>query len=105
MAGFREIDEARKLLGLNEEVTIEEIKDAFRVLAVKYHPDKHKGKDKKHYEELFKKVSHAKDIISSYCANYRFSFKEKEVKKNTISKEEYEHLKRFYDGWFGDLGL
>jgi DnaJ-class molecular chaperone len=105
MADFKQIDEARKLLGLKEEATIEEVKDAFRGLAVKYHPDKHKGKEKKHYEELFKKISRAKDIISSYCANYRFSFKEKEVKKNTMSKEEYDHLKRFYDGWFGDLGL
>jgi DnaJ-class molecular chaperone len=105
MANFREINEARQLLGLDEEATIEEVKEAFRNLAVKYHPDKHKGKDKKYYEELFKKVSHAKDIISNYCAGYRFSFKEKEVKKNTMPKEEYEHLKRFYDGWFEDLGL
>lgn len=105
MADFKDIDEARKLLGLNEEATMEEIKEAFRGLAVKYHPDKHKGKDKKHYEELFKRISHAKDIIISYCANYRFSFKDKEVKKNTMDREEYFHLKRFYDGWFGDLDL
>jgi len=54
---------------------------------------------------MFKKINHAKDIIGSYCANYRYSFKEKEVRKNTMSKEEYEHLKRFYDGWLGDLDL
>ena len=56
-------------------------------------------------EEIFKKINHAKDIIGSYCANYRYSFTEKEVKKNTMSKEEYDQLKRFYDGWFGDLDL
>ncbi len=105
MADFKEIDEARKLLGLKEEATMEEIKDAFRNLAVQYHPDRHKERDKKQHEEFFKRVSHAKDIILSYCANYRFSFKEKDVKKNTISSEEYEHLKRFYDGLFGDLDL
>jgi len=102
---YKQIDEARKILGLNEEAGIEEIKDAYRSLALKYHPDRCKGKNKRHCEEIFKKISHAKDIIGSYCANYRYSFREKDVKKNILSKEEYEHLKRFYDGWFGDLGL
>ena len=105
MMNFRQVDEARKILGLDEEANIEEIKDAFRNLALKYHPDRCQEKDKKHCEEMFKKISHAKDIIGSYCANYRFSFKEPEVKKNTMDRETYEHLKRFYDGWFGDLNL
>jgi DnaJ-class molecular chaperone len=105
MVNFKQVDEARKILGLDEEASIEEIKDAFRNLALKYHPDRCKDKDKKHCEEMFKKINHAKDIIESYCVDYRYSFKEKEVKKNTMSKEEHEHLKRFYDGWFGDLDL
>jgi len=105
MAEFKEIDQARKLLGLGEDATLEEIKEAYRSLSLKYHPDKCQEADKKRCEEIFKKVNHAKDIIGSYCANYRYSFRDKEVKKNTMSKEEYEHLKRFYDGWFGDLDL
>lgn len=102
---FKQIDEARKTLGLGEEASMEEIKEAFRKLALKYHPDKCKNKDKKHCEEMFKKVINAKDIIVSYCVNYRHSFKEEVVKKNVLSKGEYEHLKRFYDGWWGDLDL
>jgi len=54
---------------------------------------------------MFKKISHAKDLLESYCLNYRYSFREKDVKKNIMPKEEYDHLKRFYDGWIGDLGL
>ena len=105
MADFRQIDAARKLLGLDEEVSIEEIKDAFRSLSLQYHPDRCKDKDKKHCEEMSKRINQAKDIILSYCANYRYSFKERDIKKNIIDKELYEHLKRFYDGWFGDLDL
>ncbi|MFA4989389.1 MAG: DnaJ domain-containing protein [Candidatus Omnitrophota bacterium] len=105
MLNFKQIDEARRILGLDEEASAEEIKHAFRALALKYHPDRCRGKDKKRCEEKFKKINQAKDIIESYRTNYRYSFKEKEVKKNTMSKEEYEHLKRFYDGWFGDLDL
>ena len=102
---FKKIDEARKILGLNEEVSMEEIKSAFRQLSLKYHPDRCSHPDKKYCEEMFKKINYAKDIIGSYCANYRFSFQEKDVRKNIMTKEQYDHLKRFYDGWFGDLGL
>jgi DnaJ-class molecular chaperone len=105
MMNFKQVDEARRILGLNEEASIEEIKAAFRNLALQYHPDKCQDKNKKHCEEMLKKINHAKDIIGRYCANYRYSFKEKDVKRNCMSKEEYEHLKRFFDGWFGDLDL
>lgn len=105
MLNFKQIDESRRILGLDEDATAGEITDAFRELALKYHPDRCKDKDKKHCEEMFKKINHAKNIIESYCANYRYSFREKEVKKNIMPKEEYEHLKRFFDGWFGELDL
>ena len=105
MANFKQIDEARKLLQLDEDATLEEIKKNYRRLAHKYHPDKCKDGEKKDCEEMFKKIAHANDILMSYCAGYKYSFKEKDVKKNTIDKEFYEHLKRFYDGWWGNLDL
>ncbi len=107
MPDFYQIEEARKILGLDEEADMREINEAFRKLALKYHPDRCRKKDKKHCEEMIKKVNHAKDLIKNYCLNYRYSFKENDVKKNLISKEEYEYLKRFYSGWFGfgDLDL
>jgi len=105
MADFKQIDEARKILGLDQEATLEEIKEAFRKLSLKYHPDRCKDKDKKNCEEMIKKINQAKDILLNYCANYKYSFKEKDVKKQTMDKQLYEHLKRFYDGWWGDLDL
>jgi len=105
MADFKQIDEARKLLGLEEDATLEEIKKAYKKLALKYHPDRCKDEKKKECEEMFKKIAHANDILKAYCAGYRYSFKEKDVKRNTLDKEFYDHLKRFYDGWWGDLDL
>ncbi|MEA3305552.1 MAG: DnaJ domain-containing protein [Candidatus Omnitrophota bacterium] len=105
MADFKQIDEARKLLGLDEYATLEEIKKAYRKLAHKYHPDKCGDENKKKCEEMFKKISHANDILMSYCAGYNYTFKEKDVKRNTMNKEFYEHLKRFYDGWWDNLDL
>ena len=105
MADFKDINEARKLLGLNKEASLEEIKNAYHKLSLKYHPDRCKDHDKEVCQEMFKKISHSADILMRYCSGYRYSFREKDVKRNSISKEYYNHLKRFYDGWLGDLDL
>ena len=102
MADFKQLDEARKLLGIEETATLKEIKNAYRKLAFKHHPDKCKDVEKKRCEEMFKKITHANDILMSYCAGYKYSFKEKDVAEGTADKEYYEHLRRFYDGWFGN---
>jgi len=105
MADFKQIEQARKTLGLEETATLEEIKSTYKRLALKYHPDRCKDEEKKECEEMFKKIAHASDLLMAYCAGYRYSFKEKDVKRNTMDKEFYEQLKRFYDGWWGDLDL
>ncbi len=105
MADFKQIDDARKTLQLDEHAKLEEIKKAYRKLAHKYHPDKCRDEKKKECEEMFKKISHANDILMSYCAGYNYSFKEKDVKRNSMDRQFYEHLRRFYDGWWGDLDL
>jgi hypothetical protein len=105
MSRINQIEDSRKLLGLDETATLKEIKDAYRNLALRYHPDRCKGEKKKECEDMFKKISRAKDILMVYCAGYKISFKEKDVRINIMGKDFYEHLKRFYDGWWGDLGL
>jgi DnaJ-class molecular chaperone len=66
-------------------------------LVLKYHPDRCKDEKKKKCEEMFKKAAHANNILMAYCAGYRYSFKEKDVKKNIMDRKFYKHLKRFYD--------
>ena len=105
MVNFKQIDEARKLLELDKESTLEEIKASYRKLSLQYHPDRCKGFDKKYCQEMFKKISHANDILIKYCRGYSYSFQEKDVKRNIMGKEYHNHLKRFYDGWLGNLDL
>jgi molecular chaperone DnaJ len=50
------------ILGVPENATADQIKKAYRKLAVKYHPDKNKG-DKKS-EDRFKQISEAYDVLS-----------------------------------------
>jgi DnaJ-class molecular chaperone len=105
MADFKQINEARKSLGLDEYVTLKELRSAYKKLVLKYHPDRCLDSKKKGCEKIFKKISRANDILMNYCAGYKYSFKEKDVKRNAMEKEDYQHLKRFYDGWLGDLDL
>ncbi|MBD3426824.1 MAG: DnaJ domain-containing protein [Candidatus Omnitrophica bacterium] len=103
MTDFKKINDARKILGLGESATLYEIKDVYRKLSLKYHPDKCEEEEKAECEETFKKISSAYETIMTYCANYRFSFAVEEVQGVDMDKEIYDHMKRFYDGWFGDL--
>ncbi len=51
-----------KILGVSKTATQDEIKKAFRKLAVKYHPDKNKGN--KEAEEKFKELNEANEVLS-----------------------------------------
>ncbi len=51
-----------KVLGVDKKASQDDIKKAYRKLAVKYHPDKNEG-DKK-AEEKFKEVNEANDVLS-----------------------------------------
>src|SRR5882757_4367879 len=50
-----------KILGIDKKASQEEVKKAFRRLAVKYHPDKNPG-DKK-AEEKFKQANEANEVL------------------------------------------
>ena len=51
------------ILGVNRNAGIDEIKKAYRKLALKYHPDRNPS-DKKKAEEQFKKISEAYAVLS-----------------------------------------
>lgn len=56
-----------RVLGLNKSATKSEIKDAFRKLAIKFHPDKHTASSKSVKDSAtlkFKQLSEAYDVLS-----------------------------------------
>ena len=50
-----------KILGLDSLATMEEIKAAYRALAMKYHPDRNPGNAQA--EETFKQIQKAYDVL------------------------------------------
>jgi len=78
MVDFNEIDEARRLLGLGEAATLEEIKTAYRSLAHLHHPDKHAGADTDE-TEIMKKLNRAYKLLMDYCNEYKYTFRQEDV--------------------------
>jgi molecular chaperone DnaJ len=53
-----------EVLGVNRDAGEDEIKKAYRKLAMKHHPDRNQGEDAKGSEEKFKEVKQAYEILS-----------------------------------------
>jgi len=53
-----------EILGVKKEATAEEVKKAYRQLALKYHPDRVPEGEKKQAEEKFKEISEAYGVLS-----------------------------------------
>lgn len=64
--GGNSLEEAYKVLGVKSDATDEEVRNAYRQLALKYHPDRVAtlGEDvKKQAEETFKRINEAKEKV------------------------------------------
>ena len=86
---FKEIDWARKRLGLNDIANKDEIKKAHQRLAFSLHPDK--NPDTPDIEREFDNATRAYKILLDYAQAFeqtaqfdKYSFKEEEFKKNAI---------------------
>jgi DnaJ-domain-containing protein 1 len=79
------IEEARKNLGLNKEVSISEINSAYDGLTKKYHPDLHSGDALS--EERFLVAKKSYDVLMKYCEHYLCPLEESNI-KDTIMIED-----------------
>lgn len=83
---FSTIEEARKALGLDQEISISEINAAYDLLAREYHPDLHP--DNSLAEEKFKKIKNAHDLLTKYCEHYLCSLKKSKVEETVVIQEK-----------------
>ena len=69
MALFFEINEARKILELEEAASKGEIEAAYRKLSLKFHPDRQKSEDKPEAERRMKDINWAYRVLMDYCSH------------------------------------
>ncbi|MDI6815308.1 MAG: GvpL/GvpF family gas vesicle protein, partial [Dehalococcoidales bacterium] len=74
---FDEVDAARKILGLGEEATLSDIKDSYRNLARRFHPDQHPGDPEA--QKQFEKITKAYRLLLDYCQKEWCSFTQEDV--------------------------
>ena len=87
MANFDDISEACRLLGLGETATLKEIKQAYRRMAFRHHPDTSNSENKAQGEEAMKKLN----------SLYKYSFTEEDVAR-AYPYDEY--FRKYHRGWF-----
>ena len=92
---FNDINEARKLLKLDEFATIKEIKDSYRRLANLYHPDKNHSAAGENDENI-KNLNWAYKVLLDYCSDYRYSFREDAVAKTYPHEEQ---MRKWRENW------
>lgn len=76
-----------QILGVDENATQDDIKNAFRKLAFKYHPDKNPGNEKQ-AEEKFKEINEAYSILSDANKRQQYDFAKKSG-FNTVGNQSY----------------
>ena len=83
---------AKSLLGLRETSSLKEIKNKYKLLMKKWHPDKHTD-DVKRATDMSMSINDAYETILEYCNNYEYPFDEESIKKRTFSPSEWWHDK------------
>lgn len=77
---FERLDEARKRLELPEIASINQIKDKYREMSKKWHPDSC-TEDPKTCHEMQQQLNAAYETLMSYCNTYQYSFRSEDVER------------------------
>jgi len=71
---YDELRQALAVFGLNDRVTLDQIKQRHRELVRTHHPDHQQGED----DDKIREINHAYAVLRGYCENYRFDFSQSE---------------------------
>lgn len=101
-----------KILGVNRDATEKEIKEAWKLKIVAYHPDKFKGKLREQAEEQSKLINEAYQVLSDPIKRHDYNrklqtekvqdfyepFQEEKIRKRKTPKRGRFNKEKFYSG-------
>lgn len=96
---FKELESARETLELHDRVSLAEIKEQYKKLIKKWHPDVCSEK-KEICEEKTRNITEAYKLLLKYCTNYKYSFAKDEV-ESQLGQQEWWMNKFGSDGLWG----
>ena len=96
---FEDIENSRKILGLGNKISIVELKERYRELARKYHPDSCK-EERKECEEKFKQIKKAYEILMEYLVIYKIPVNKEEYNKTKLSTPK-DYFHKYFTDWWG----
>ncbi|MGB4268997.1 MAG: J domain-containing protein [Spirochaetota bacterium] len=77
---YNKIAEAAQLLELGERASIRRIKDTYKTLMQKWHPDNCK-EERHHCEEMSKKITAAYRLLMDFCNSYAIPLNKEMIEK------------------------
>ncbi|PIN76572.1 molecular chaperone DnaJ [Candidatus Woesearchaeota archaeon CG10_big_fil_rev_8_21_14_0_10_36_11] len=95
-----------KLLGVEKGASKEEIKKAYKKLAMKYHPDRAPDDKKKEYEEKFKEISEAASVLGDEKKRQQYDQFGSNVFQGGQASQGFDFsdiMSHFRSGSFGDF--
>jgi len=95
-----------EILGVNKNTSKEEIKKAYKKLAMKYHPDRAPEDKKKEYEEKFKEISEAAAVLGDDKKRQQFDQFGSESFSGNAASQGFDYsdiMSQFRSGSFGDF--
>jgi DnaJ-class molecular chaperone len=78
---FEKIVEAREILGIEEKISVKELKQLYREQLKKWHPDKCKENHEQCKEKIIQ-INKAYDRLNKYMTEYKFDLSDNEIKNN-----------------------
>ncbi len=97
---FEKLDKARKILGLGELTSTDEIKKQFHEKLKKYHPDSNQKNTDAHLKTV--EIIQSYELIMKYCQQYEISFQYEEYLKQKPLPELFNSDSAEYYKWWTD---
>lgn len=88
------VDKARRELGLGETATLEEVKNRFKELAKRWHPDVCVERDPIICQDRFRRITDAKTLLSLLIHLYNYSFRPENIERDQ-EKYDIRFLRQF----------